>query len=82
MKESFISYHDILRYLSMKHFVFDKMETTGLEHSTASSVLFYEVSFDVAFRVVGGIVLAEDERLIYLVSVALASGRSLMVNND
>lgn len=61
MKEYFISYHKTLRDLSMKHFVSDKMGIVGLEHSTASSVLFSEVSFDVACRVVGGIFSTEDK---------------------
>jgi len=56
MKAYFISFHETLRDLSMRHSMFDKMGMVGLEHSNTSLVLFSKVSFDVAYQVVGGIV--------------------------
>ena len=73
-----MSFHETFKYLSMKHYVFKIIGTIGLVISIASSIKAFEISFEVALRVVGGIVSVDDERVIYFIFVAPASGRSLI----
>lgn len=66
----------------MKHYVSGKIGAIGLVNSTVSLVIFFEVYFDLAYRVVGGIISVEDERQICFVSSTLVSGKLLMVNKN
>lgn len=76
-----MSFHETFKDLSMKHFVFERIGTIGLVISTASSILAYDISFDVAWQEVGGIVLADDDKVMYVIYVAPIHANSLMVNN-
>ena len=59
----------------MKHFGSNRMGKVGLEHLTTSSVLFSKASFAVSYRVVGGIISVEDERLMCIVSITPEKGK-------
>ena len=59
-----MSFQGTLDDLSMKHYMYERIGNVGLTISTASFVLAYEISFETTWRVVGGIVPIDDERVI------------------